>query len=318
MKILIAAALLVAAAPGLRGQDTPATMYGRISPNFSSAQGRVLILQGGADDQLFLKGMAASQKIGTFICDNFDTQSSKSSNLALSADSSFAWNMTSSVWPVNVTIVACGTVSLSQSYRHDMVDTQFKFAAWGSAIAYPGLKQQVPPLNYSYVDYCPQNTSNCDTSFTHPEPPMPTHTAHVAGRVGAHDCSSGAELTDGMVQVVLDSTEEGREFNNSPETARACDKIPAFFQQNETSVREDLDITSGNAKVRYSIDVPITGRDVWADVYVCATADIHKGLDSDNCDDDTTEIHFWKKSRIMLEPDETYNVEDTWYDHTAN
>jgi hypothetical protein len=159
------------AAPLMQAQQSNATQYGQVFSDVSTATGKGLVLFGTDKDQAFLKGMAAAEHKATFICDNIDSQRTRSSQaFDLTADSKFTWNLSGTTWPVNDTVVVCGTVTLQQSYRNYWVDTTFTFGAWGSAIAYPGVTQQVPMLTFSYVDYCPQNNKNCETSARHPEP----------------------------------------------------------------------------------------------------------------------------------------------------
>jgi hypothetical protein len=158
------------ATPLMQAQQSNATQYGQVFNNVSTVTGKALVLFGTERDQAFLKGMVAAEHKGTFICDNIDFQRTQSQAFDLTADSKFRWTVSGSTWPVNDTVVVCGTVTFKQPYRNYSVDTTFTFGAWGSAIAYPGVTQQVPALTFSYVDYCPQNTQNCETSARHPEP----------------------------------------------------------------------------------------------------------------------------------------------------
>jgi hypothetical protein len=302
------------AAPLLQAQQSNATQYGQVFNNVSTVTGKVLVLFGTEGDQAFLKGMAAAQHKGTFICDNIDAQQTRSQAFALGADSKFTWNLSGSTWPVNDTVVVCGTVTFQQSYRNDSVDTTFKFGAWGSAIAYPGVTQQVPSLTFSFVDYCPQNTQNCETSALHPEPEMPMRTAHVSGSVRAHDCAGKAEITGGSVQVVLNTTAEGRDFNRSTAIGDVCDAIPKSFQDDSISSSDTLD--SGHARIRFSLDISIRGRSVPAYLYVCADVDRYKGSDKDSCEDDSTSTHIFRKVAITLQPNQTINVDEMYHDYT--
>ncbi len=161
-------ALLVA--PLVPAQQSNAKQYGQLFGNVSMVTGTALVLMGTEREQSFLKAMVAAEHKGRFICDNIDSQRTHSPAFDLAADSRFAWTVSASTWPTNDTIVVCGTITIPQSYRNYSVDTTFTFAAWGSAIAYPGVTQQVPALTITYVDYCPQNIQNCETSARHPEP----------------------------------------------------------------------------------------------------------------------------------------------------
>jgi hypothetical protein len=157
------------AGPLMHAQQSNATQYGQVFSDASAVTGKAVVLFGTETDQAFLKGMVAAEHKATFICDNINSQRTQQT-FDLTPDSKFRWTVSGSTWPVNDTVVVCGTVTFKQSYRNYSVDTTFTFGAWGSAIAYPGVTLQVPALTLSYVDYCPQNTKNCDTSARHPEP----------------------------------------------------------------------------------------------------------------------------------------------------
>jgi hypothetical protein len=289
-----------------------ATQYGQVLPDASAVQGKVVVLFGNASDQGFLKGLSVAPKKATFICDNIDSQATKSLSAKLDGNGNYTFDATSSSWPVNETIVVCGTVTLKQRYRGDSVDTEFKFGAWGSAMAYSGLKAQVPALQQAYVDFCPQNLSNCDTSHMHPEPELPDHTATVLGRVTIHDCNDTGEVEGGQVQVVFDSTEEGRAFNHNTALNAVCDAIPATFDDSYSSSVGDLDVDNG--KARYSLSITFKGKNVSGVVYICAQTRRRNGT-TDNCDDKAGHANVFTKRYDTFNPDATIR-EDLIHDFT--
>jgi hypothetical protein len=307
-------AILQGSVGGAVAQEASAVEYGHVFLDVSSVKGKGLVLTGSPSEQRFLNGMGATQKKGTFICDNIDRLSGKSREFVLGADSRFTWDVTGTQWPVEQTFVMCGTVTILQRYRNEDVAAEFTFAAWGVARSYPGVKQQVPAMTIAYVDFCPQHAQNCETTVEHPEPRMTVRMAHVAGSLQFHDCQSKAHLAGGTVEVVLDTTDEGKQFNASSETKDVCDNVPAKFSNADASVKVDL---STLANIRhYSMDVPIVGRSVPATVYICALVDIHRGLRGETCDTNVTRMRRWRRVPITLEPNET-NVQDLGFDYTV-
>jgi hypothetical protein len=290
-----------------------ATQYGQVFPDASAVQGKVVVLFGNAGEQGFLKGLSVAPKKATFICDNIDSQATKSLSAKLDGNGNYTFDATSSSWPVNETIVVCGTVTLKQLYHGDSVDTEFKFGAWGSAMAYSSLKAQVSTLQQAYVDFCPQNGSNCDTSRTHPEPELPDHTATVVGKVAIHDCNDTGEVESGQVQVVFDSTEEGRTFNHNTGMNAVCDAIPATFNDFYSSSVGDLDVDK-NGNARYSLSVTFKGKNISGVVYICAQTRRRNGT-IDNCDEKAAHGNVRTKRHDTFNPDATIR-EDFIYDYT--
>jgi hypothetical protein len=285
-----------------------ATQYGQVVfPDGSVVQGRVIILFGSPNEQGFLKGLAIAAKKATFICDNIDTQAATSHSTKLDDRGNYTFDVTSATWPVNETIAVCGTVILKQRYRNDSVDTDFKFGAWGSAMAYADLTAQISPLRQYYVNFCPQNAANCDGSQVHPEPDLPQYTATVTGHVEAHDCNSSAAITSGTVEVVFDATQEGRDFNHSTSADAVCDSLPGDFKDAETFNVGELDV-NGHGTANYTLQVTFTGKGVSGTVYVCALTRARKGT-TDSCDDHAESGTAATKRHEIFNPNMTLRVD---------
>jgi hypothetical protein len=287
-----------------------ADQYGQLSfSNASSVEGKLIVLFGNANEQGFLKGLGAAPKKATFICDNIESQATKSFAVNLDQSGKYDFTVSSGPWPVNETLVVCGTVTLKQRYRGDNVDTDFKFAAWGSAMAYAELKAQIPSLQQRFVDFCPQNAYNCDSNQLHPEPELPEYKTTVTGKVGVHDCDNSARVTGGTAEIVFDATEEGRNFNQSTSVNAVCDALPGNLNNIESFALGDIDSDGG-----YSISPTFKGRGVSGFLYVCAYTSRHKGTIL-ACDDRADNGHVQFRRHVTLNPNIT-DREDFFYDYT--
>lgn len=296
-------------------QQKVAEQYGQI-PN--AAQGNVLILFGNENEQSFLKGLAAAAKKATFICDNVEAQSVKSYTVSLDRNGNYTFSVTAGNWPVNETIAICGQITILQSYQK-MGETvtapvSFRFGAWGSAMAYPDVRTQVPALQRAYVDYCPQYSNTCDNPSPHPEPALtlPEHSASVQGKVGIHDCRGHGTVLDADVEVVLNSTDEGRAFNQSTHQDSVCDEIPHEFDDPATAFTATKALDEHN---RYSLEVKFKGSSASGALYVCASVIRHSGSDEDNCEKNAEDGHVFTKRAVTFYPNGNLN-EDVFHDYT--
>jgi hypothetical protein len=300
--------VLVGCTVTLPAQDKKsATQHGQVFPTASHVKGQVLIIFGNKDEQDFLTALAVAPNQGTFICDNFDSQATKSYAVRLSDDGKFDIAFTAVKWPVNETIVSCGTVTQKQTYDGDSVDTDFKFAAWGTASAYADIMTQVPPLNQVYVDYCPQFGMHCENKTPHPEPPLPEHSAKILGNLIPHDCAGQAAVKSGEVKVVLNRTDEGRDFNSS-DIDNICDAIRGKFTLEKTFEHAYMDIDD-HGSASYSLDVTFTGGSVSGVVYLCAYVNRRSGSDQSNCAKHPTIGTIWRRLPVSLSPNGTTRVD---------
>lgn len=310
MKMLLAILLIAMYAPSLLAQDQTrqsAYQHGQIILSDSHIKGRVMILFGGTNDQNFLQALAVAPNKGVFICDNLDSQAATSYTEPISDDGTYKIGLTSGIWPVNETLVACGTATLKQTYEGDSVDTEFKIAAWGSAAAYANLTTQVPSLRVSFVD-SQYAGARCESPLSHPEPTMPQHVATVVGTIWDHDCASQAGINKAVVQVVLYKTQEGRDFNYNSGAGDLCKVIPSSFQQDMTAVSKWFDV-GDDGNVNYSLDVPFTGGSVSAVVYICTNMSYHQGSDQNSCSDTAIDADVWRKLDVTLYPNQKTRVD---------
>jgi hypothetical protein len=316
MRSLAIFALLVISISCAAQQPSGISQYGQIFSDVSDASGKIRILFGVPNDEPFLKGFAAADNKGTFICNNMDSAQTLLPALPLPADTKIDFESSSINFTLNETIVVCGTVSLRQTYRNVQADTQFKFAAWTSAIAYPNIRSEIPKFNTKWVDYCPQRATNCETSAVHPEPDLPTRAANLDGLVRVHDCQGEASISSITVQIVLNTTDEGRNFNKSMIARDVCSTLPQSFTDSDIT---DWEVTNEKGgRVEYSAKMPIKGASVSAYLYVCAAVDVHEGSNiyGKTCDDETSDDKIQRKIPITLQPDQTIHMADIFVDFT--
>jgi hypothetical protein len=316
MRSFAAFVLLVVSISCAAQQPPGISQYGQIFSDVSDASGKLRILLGVPNDEPFLKGFAAADNKGTFICNNMDSAQTLLPVLPLPSDTKIDFQLNTITFTLNETIVACGTVSLKQIYRNVQVNTQFRFAAWTSAIGYPNVKSEIPKFNVSWVDYCPQRATNCETSAVHPEPDLPTREASLDGLVRVHDCQGEASISSITVQIVLNTTDEGRNFNKSMIARDICSTLPQGFNDSDIT---DWEVTNDKGgKVKYSAKMPIKGADVSAYLYVCAAVDAHQGSNiyGKTCDDETSDRQIQRKIPITLQPDRTIHMDDIYVDFT--
>jgi hypothetical protein len=292
-----------------------ATQYGQVFPDAASVHGKVIMLFGNANEQGFLKGLQVAPKKATFICDNIDAQAGKSSWVRLGINGNYSFEVTSGTWPVNETIVMCGTVSMRRQFKGEDIIDDYRFAAWGSAMAYPDLKAQIPILQQAYVDFCPPGALACDRDQKHPDPELtdlPEHSTTVRGNVVLSDCSVGGPSMSSLdVIIVPNETDEQKEFNRNSSPRGACRMTPPAGSE----TAEGHISRSDDSKGTYAITVSYHGHSMSAYVYGCAWNAYHEGSIT-SCSDRTTSGKTGFKNAVTLHPNVDGHA-DMYFDWSA-
>ena len=301
-KGVLAVCVLLTAIAGMAQQQQQAELYGSVYPNNAnmnqSVQAVLVPLDGATDQQQqFLKALGTAPRKGTFICDNLANQQFNSVPIK---NGDFDYTTTSSHFPVNQTIVGCGTVTVPKVVQGESVDIQYKIAFWNSVMAYANLKTQILVGNIAFVDACPGPGFNCETQAQAATPDLPTHSTDVDGNVQISDCTgNGPSITSLDVTVVPNNTQEQQDFNAHSTNQDACE---ANFPDGSSS--DDGNIShKDDSLASFSVSTDFKGKGVGANVYICAHVKHYAG-DASECDNShkVPGRVFWKLY-VTLYPD---------------